>query len=198
MKQTALAATHHGREVATVLILVAVGALACPRDRGRRQERCLPCRLGAWRNASCTPPASASTRAGFVTWAMRLQYRNLPSKARLYDFSPGSGDSVRVEITSAARGRRELARGCVIGRIVATYRDSAFGFIDGTTYIWADSSSPNSVHLVPGDGTTEMIGYNLTTAPITNEEQPPLAPAGTPAEAHLRAVRANGLVRVST
>jgi hypothetical protein len=170
--------------VASVLVLTFAGALAC----GPRMEQFgLSADEAAFLNdtaaakAACRPPASANTRAGFASWASRLRYRNIPWKARARGFTPPSGRSVRVEITSPARDRPEVAEGCVIGRIVATYRDSAFGFIDGITYIWADSSSPNSVHLVPEDGTSAMIGYNLTTEPYVSGDEPTLA-AGTPSK----------------
>ena len=179
MKQSDVPPTRRRLALGSVLMLTLAGALGCPQREEQapqftataEEAEFLEDSSGA--NASCTPPANANTRAGFVSWASRLRYMHIPWKARLRNFTPPSGGSVRVEITSPARRRPELSEGCVIGRIISTYRDSAFGFIAGTTYIWADSSSPNSIHLVPDDGTSEMIGYNLTTAPYTEGSDEP-------------------------
>lgn len=182
MKQSDVAPTPRRLAVASVLILGFASALGCPQREEPREadqqftptaDEAAFLNDSSAANASCTPPATANTRAGFASWASRLRYMHIPWKARLRNFTPPSGGNVRVEITSPARGRRELAEGCVIGRIVSTYRDSAFGFIAGTTYIWADSSSPNGVHLVPEDTTSEMIGYNLTTAPYVEGSDEP-------------------------
>ena len=190
MKQSDLVPIPRRLDLASVLILALAVTLSCSReeDTGTTGDRVDPDVAAflddsALANASCNPPDTANTRARFVSWARGLEYRKIPRKARFRGFTPPSStDSVYAEITSTARGPRELARGCVIGRIVSTYRDSAFGFIAGTTYIWADSSSPNSVHLVPEDGTTEMIGYNLATAPYVEGGDEPTIQAGTPSK----------------
>ena len=179
MKQSDSSSTHRRREVVSVLILAVVGALGCPQRDQRvtqQDENAAFLDDSEAANTACRPPASASTRAGFIAWARRLSYRHIPDKATLHNFE-GPAGGARVEITSPARGRRELAQGCVIGRIISTYRDSAFGFIAGTTYIWADSSSPHSVHLVPDDANSEMIGYNLTPEPMVNDQEPVAAGA---------------------
>lgn len=131
--------------------------------------------------AACTPPASASTRAGFVTWASRLVYMRDSARGRLHGFQDSAGRVARLEITSPDRSLDRVRQGCVIGRIVSNYADSAFGFIVGTTYIWADSSSPNSAQLVPDDGTSDMTGYNLAVVDYPAGKEP-VAPAGTPAK----------------
>ncbi|HJU67056.1 MAG TPA: hypothetical protein VJ650_02335 [Gemmatimonadaceae bacterium] len=130
--------------------------------------------------AACDPPPTAGTRAGFVQWASRLDYREVDSThARLHGFVVPSGDTLRYEITSPARMESDVRRGCVIGRIISSYADSAFGFADGVTYVWADSSSPDGVQLVPDDGTSSMISYNLVTVDDPDASEP-VAPAGTP------------------
>lgn len=185
MPQSDVIPTHRLRVIASVLVLIFAGTLGCQRQVDQfalTEEEVAFLDDSAAANASCRPPADANTRAGFVTWASRLRYMHIPWKARLRNFTPPPGGNVRVEITSPRRGPRQLAEGCVIGRIVSTYRDSAFGFIAGTTYIWADSASPNSIHLVPDDGTTEMIGYNLTTAPYVEGSDEPSIAAGTPSK----------------
>lgn len=179
-------ATHRRRKVASVLVLAVVGAVACGRERQQQpsltQDEVAFLDDSAAANAACNPPANANTRAGFVGWASTLRYRKIHGRWAMNDFTrPSPTDSAYVEITSPRRGPRELAEGCVIGRIVSTYRDSAFGFIAGRTYIWADSSSPNSIHLVPDDGTSEMIGYNLATEPYVEDTDPTIS-AGTPSK----------------
>ena len=184
MRQSDVIPTHRLRVIASVLVVIFTGTLGCQRQVDQfalTEEQAAFLDDSAAANASCRPPTDANTRAGFVSWASRLRYMHIPWKARPRGFTPPSGESLFVEITSAARGRRELAEGCVIGRIVSTYRDSAFGMIDGITYIWADSSSPNSVHLVPEDGTSEMIGYNLATEPYVSGDEPTIT-AGTPSK----------------
>jgi hypothetical protein len=85
----------------------------------------------------------------------------------------------RVEVTSPARGRDRVRRGCIIGRIVSNYADTAFGFIAGTTYIWADARSPDAVQLVADDGTSTMTGYEMELVPLVDGKEP-VVTAGTP------------------
>ena len=131
-------------------------------------------------NAACTPPRAASgNRPEFVRWASRLTYLHNERWGRLHGFSDSGGRMARVELTSPSRGRDRVRRGCVIGRIVANYADTAFGFIAGTTYIWADSSSPDGVQLVPDDGTSTMTGYEMEMVPLVDGKEPVVS-SGTP------------------
>lgn len=172
------------RRLACGVALGVIAVAACKKEEDRQpppsasvQDTFVADNAGA--AAACNPPTSAATRAGFAQWAGTLRYVEVDSNhARLHGFTPPAGESVRLEITSPARSRADVTRGCVIGRIVSTYADPAFGLIDGTTYVWADSSSPNSVQLVPEDPASAMTGYNLAVVEYTEGE--PIAPTGTP------------------
>jgi hypothetical protein len=85
----------------------------------------------------------------------------------------------RVEVTSPARGRDRVRRGCIIGRIVSNYADTAFGFTAGTTYIWADARSPDVAKLIADDGTTTPTGYEMEILPLADGKEPVVS-AGTP------------------
>jgi hypothetical protein len=125
--------------------------------------------------AACTPPASASTRLGFLRWASGLTFLGDPARGRLHGFQDTAGRVARLELTSRGRSRGHVRRGCIIGRIVSNYADSAFGFTAGTTYIWADSSSPDAVQLVPDDGTSTMTGYEMSIVPMEDGKEPSVA-----------------------
>jgi len=130
-------------------------------------------------DAACRLPASASrNRPEFVRWASGLVYLHDAQWGRLHGFTHPSGGMARVELTSPARRRDRVRRGCIVGRIVSNYADTAFGFIAGTTYIWADSSSPDGVQLVPDDGTSTMTGYEMAIVPLEDGKEPVVA--GTP------------------
>lgn len=129
---------------------------------------------------ACTLPAAASgNRAQFVRWASGLVYLHDPRAARLHGFTHPPNGMARVEVTSPARGRDRVRRGCIIGRIVSNYADTAFGFIAGTTYIWADARSPDAVQLVADDGTSTMTGYEMELVPLVDGTEPVVS-AGTP------------------
>ena len=129
---------------------------------------------------ACTLPASASgNRAQFVRWASGLVYLHDPRAARLHGFTHPPNGMARVEVTSPARSRDRVRQGCVIGRIVSNYADTAFGFIAGTTYIWADARSPDVATLVADDGTTALTGYEMEAVPLVDGKEPVVS-AGTP------------------
>jgi hypothetical protein len=129
---------------------------------------------------ACTLPAPASgNRAQFVRWASGLVYLHDPRAARLHGFNHPPNGMARVEVTSPARGRDRVRRGCIIGRIVSNYADTAFGFSAGTTYIWADARSPDAVQLVADDGTSTMTGYEMELVPLVDGKEP-VVTAGTP------------------
>jgi hypothetical protein len=128
---------------------------------------------------ACTLPRAASgNRDQFVRWASGLVFLHDTRAARLHQFTHPRGGMARVEVSSPARGRDRVRHGCVIGRIVSNYADTSFGFIAGTTYIWADSSSPDGVQLVPDDGTTSMTGYEMAIVPMVDGKEPVVS--GTP------------------
>lgn len=128
---------------------------------------------------ACTlPPSASRDRAQIVRWASGLVYLHDPKAARLHGFVHPENGMARVEVTSPARGRDRVRRGCIIGRIVSNYADTAFGFIAGTTYIWADARSPDAVTLIADDGTTTLSGYEMAILPKVRGEEPTVA--GTP------------------
>ena len=141
------------------------------------------------RTASTSSTATASTSAiaacqhrdsvrsmsrdRFIDWARGLSYHGADATrgtAEAFD----AADSVRVE---AAQGmdtvsRAELARGCVIARIIASGSDAGFGIKADTSYVWADSTNSFTATIVPDDGTSGVV-YNMAvdstggTAPTT-------------------------------
>jgi hypothetical protein len=123
-------------------------------------------------DAACTMPATASqSRADFVRWAGSLVYEYDPARGRLKGFQPPPNGMARLELTSPDRDVADVRRGCVIGRIISNYADRDFGFIAGTTYIWADSSSPDEAQLIPDDGST-MTEYQMDILPMPRDGEP--------------------------
>jgi hypothetical protein len=114
-----------------------------------------------------------------VRWASSLVYLHDSTAARLHGFTHPPNGMARVEVTSPARGRDRVRRGCIIGRIVSNYADTAFGFTAGTTYIWADARSPDVAKLIADDGTTTPTGYEMEILPLADGKEPVVS-AGTP------------------
>jgi len=159
--------------MATLAVLVLAGG--CGRDaadRGDTAASSAAATAGPSEIAACRPPAPARgmARDRFLVWARGLTYHGTDSmRGRTSNFD--AGDSVQVQ---AAQGmdtvsRAELARGCVIARIIARGADAAFGIKADTAYVWADSTNPFTATIIPDDGSAGVV-YNMDvepTAPTT-------------------------------
>src|SRR5688572_22947261 len=164
--------------MATLAVLVLAGG--CGRDaadRGDTAASSAAATAGPSEIAACRPPAPARgmARDRFLVWARGLTYHGTDSmRGRTSNFD--AGDSVQVQ---AAQGmdtvsRAELARGCVIARIISLGADAAFGIKADTAYVWADSTNPYTATIVPDDGSAGVI-YNMDV--VTTGGTPPTATA---------------------
>lgn len=173
MKRWRAVSIGRGQVVGSIAVLM-VGTAGCRNTWGAFS------RDSQAASDACTLPDSASgNRAQLVRWASGLVYVHDPRRARLHGFTHPTNGMAQVEVTSPARSRDRVRRGCIIGRIVSNYADTAFGFIAGTTYIWADARSPDAATLIADDGTTTLTGYEMEMVPLVDGKEP-VASAGTP------------------
>ena len=172
--------THSPRPLLTARVLLAssliviVGSCGrCADDGGTTSGGSATDTLPPSAIEACRPPATVRgmARDRFIAWARGLDYHPADSgrgMARNFDAS----HNVQVQ---AAQGmdtvsRADLARGCLIARIISLGADAAFGIKADTAYVWADSTNPYTATIVPDDGSAGVI-YNMDV--VTTGGTPP-------------------------
>ena len=160
------------------LFVMAIAMDAC-KERGDRTARTDTTGDTSASSSTLRPPLAACalssdsvrriTRQEFVRWAATLEYDStLDSLGRPH----GKGtDGIRVYRTRDMRADTvPLADGCVISRIRSATADRTLGLGAGWTYVWADSSNPLTVVMVPEDEKTSLTEFSLSKMPAEPTE----------------------------
>lgn len=166
----------HSRKLPLALLslfvtAVALGTCRDPEDRTARTDTtgdtgAGPSVLGS-RLAACALSSDSVrriTRRDFVRWAATLEYDS--ASERLGRPHGGGTEGIRVyRARDMGADRVDLADGCVISRIRSATADRTLGLGAGWTYVWADSSNPLTVVMVPEDEKTSLTEFSLSPMP---------------------------------
>lgn len=155
----------NARSFVALAVVVLVGG-ACgrePRDAATTGSTASAVTSSPSAIAACNPPAAVRgmERDRFIAWARGLGYHAPdPARGRASDFDASANVQVHAAQGMDTVPRADLARGCVIARIISQAADAAFGIKADTAYVWADSTNPFTATIVPDDGSAGVT-YNM-------------------------------------